>query len=389
MRAMRAALVLAIVFLVFCTAGLLVRAVSPAGWRDAAAVGALEGGQPQINLAQRELTASPAIKAQLVQLRGRIATEKLTFEVGYTTALDEPLEKLTGLKLPENLAQEAVTTNQKAQELLGLDLKSRDAFAKANPGKLTELQLVQAPCAALASYDWRTKNKVTPVRGPQNGCGSCWAFTTLGAFESSYAIRNNVLIDASEQQILNCSGAGSCAGGWWMPAFDYLIHHGVATEAAYPYTHNDLPCRTGVAGTYFATAWGFVHAAGGIPTVAEMKAALCRYGALAVAVRATPLFQAYTGGVFNEHDPGPINHGVTLIGWSDANRAWIIKNSWGPGWGGTGGYGTARGYMMIAWDSNHIGVAASWVQARSRFYRLPPIYFERIKKLTPVAPIKH
>ena len=55
--------------------------------------------------------------------------------------------------------------------------------------------------------------KVTAIRD-QDGCGSCWIFGCVGAFEASYLIRNNVAIDASEQFILNCSKGGTCNGGF-------------------------------------------------------------------------------------------------------------------------------------------------------------------------------
>ena len=83
-----------------------------------------------------------------------------------------------------------------------------------------------------------------------------------------------------------------------------------------------------------------------------------------LAVVATPRFQAYTAGVFKEAGAGNyVNHAVTLIGWNDAQKAWIIKNSWGPLWGETGGYGTERGYMRIAYGSNNIGSGAAWSDA--------------------------
>jgi C1A family cysteine protease len=60
---------------------------------------------------------------------------------------------------------------------------------------------------------------------------------------------------------------------------------------------------------------------------------------------------------------GRVNHAVTLIGWDDGRGAWLIKNSWGTGWGETGGSGTERGYMWIQYGCNNVGYASSWVQA--------------------------
>jgi len=93
-----------------------------------------------------------------------------------------------------------------------------------------------------------------------------------------------------------------------------------------------------------------------IPTVDEVKEAICAHGAVAASVRATPAFHHYTGGVFNEHDPGPTNHAILLVGWDDSKGAWLLKNSWTTNWG-------ENGYMWIAYDSNSVGHAAAWVHA--------------------------
>jgi hypothetical protein len=101
--------------------------------------------------------------------------------------------------------------------------------------------------------------------------------------------------------------------------------------------------------------------------VDRLKDALCKFGPLAVTVLATDAFQAYTGGdIFNECASGDINHAVTLIGWDDDKQAWLIKNSWGTGWGDTCGYGSERGYMWIAYGCNKIGAYAAWVYAQPK-----------------------
>jgi cathepsin L len=224
----------------------------------------------------------------------------------------------------------------------------------------TPENLLQISCSAESkAFDWRTMGKVTPVRD-QGDCGSCWAFAALGAFEGSYAIRHNAQIDASEQSALSCSGAGSCDGGRWSGVFRWLMAKGAATEASYPYTATRSTCVSRIATPYRAVAWHYVKERGGMPSREAMKQALCDHGPLAVTVLITDAFRRYTDAddVLKEpHTTNGVNHGVALIGWDDSKNAWLIKNSWGTGWG-------HAGYMWIGFDSNKIGLAAAWVDAR-------------------------
>jgi len=345
--------------------------------------------RPQISaldqvFVEREKTASPQIKQQLTELRTQVVQRKLSFQIGYTAALDKKLETLAGTRAPANLPALAEKQNADAVKFLQVDEETKQTFLKAHPNVLPEIPILRLPCVDLRAFDWRKSGKVTHVRD-QDGCGSCWDFGAMGAYEGSYLIRNNVALDTSEQHVLNCSSAGSCGGGWHAGVFNWMISNGNGNETADPYTANDKPCKAGVPTPFRAVAWGYVDPSGGIPTVAQMKAALCRYGPLTVAVYATPLFQAYAGGVFNEMDTSHgINHDITLIGWDDSKGAWLIKNSWGPYWGETGGYGTERGYMWIAYHSNNIGYGAAWVQAASRFYILPPKFYELRPEIRPM-----
>ena len=108
---------------------------------------------------------------------------------------------------------------------------------------------------------------------------------------------------------------------------------------------------------YKAVAWGYVDSTVQIPSVAALKKVLCDYCPLAVAVAVTPAFQAYKSGVFNEGSNQGADHPITLVGWDDSKKAWRVKNNWGTGWG-------ESGYMWIAYNTNQIGYAASWVQAK-------------------------
>jgi len=321
----------------------------------------IEVEAPAINFVERELKATPQIKSRLESLRQQIQTKKIEligdrprFEIGYTTALDRPIEKLAGTRAPADLASQAEAQNARVKVLLDRDRRIHEMILRIRPGPLAEVAAVGQCSTQAASFDWRSLGKVTPVRD-QGGCGSCWAFGTLGALEGSQLLRNNLTTNAAEQEILSCSGAGTCGGGWW--AFEHLDGTGTASEARYPYTATDSACSANIATPYHSVAWGYVAANGGIPSVAQMKDALCKYGPLAVAVNATATFQAYRSGVFNENDPGNINHAITLVGWDNSNNAWLIKNSWGTGWG-------QNGYMWIDYGSNKIGYGSAWVQAR-------------------------
>ena len=292
---------------------------------------------PTLDYEQRELGASDKIKSTLTDLRSKASAKGWTFEVGYTTAMDFDIKTITGLKPPDDWLERA-----KAQDLLSEPLESQKSVALGT-------------CAAgAASFNWADHNGVTAVKD-QDSCGSCWAFATHGAFEGSYAILNHALVDSSEQDTLDCSGAGSCGGGWW--AFQYLIDAGSADEADYKYVAVKGACKAGVDRPYKAEAWGYVDSSNAVPSVDALKKALCEYGPLAVAVAVTPAFQAYKSGVFNESSAANIDHGITLVGWDDAKEAWRIKNSWGTGWG-------ESGFMWIAYGCNKVGYAASWVQAK-------------------------
>ncbi|MCK5059435.1 MAG: hypothetical protein KAT34_22490 [Candidatus Aminicenantes bacterium] len=190
----------------------------------------------------------------------------------------------------------------------------------------------------------------TAVRN-QGSCGSCWAFSTIGAFESNLK-KNGITTDLSEQWLVSCNTDGwGCNGGWF--ANDYMLNPGAVLESCYPYTATDSSCMSGCPYVYVASGSGDTG-----DDVAGIKWGIQNYGAVSVAVYVNNAFQAYTSGTFNGCEDKNCNHAVLLCGWDDskgASGAWYMKNSWGTGWG-------ESGFMWIEYGCSKIGYGANYLE---------------------------
>ncbi len=197
-------------------------------------------------------------------------------------------------------------------------------------------------------FDWRDSSCVTPVRN-QGGCGSCWAFAAVGAFESAILVTDGIEYDLSEQQILSCNNRGSsCAGGSMQHAYDLMRFYGAVSESCMPYQANDnIPC-TQTDCEVLAELDSIYMAANNVNAI---KNALLD-GPVSTVFTVYGDFYGYGGGCYSHEDTDPPNHAVVIVGWDDnmcnGEGAWIIKNSWGSGWG-------LDGYCYIKYNSSGIG----------------------------------
>ena len=254
-----------------------------------------------------------------------------------------PLESLCGFFVPENWDEDAV------------------------------FDPIIASSSIPDSFDWRTEaGGFIPV-GDQTlwcvlipiGCGSCWAFATCGVFECLIKIRDNKNVDLSEQFLISCNNDGwGCDGGY--VAHKYHVSPGAVYASDFPYQlgpwcapPDEVPCETHPH-PYKLDGWSYIYPQhNGIPEVKNIQQAIFEHGPVYAAVYAGDAFGNYNGGIFGTNEPGDPNHAVVIVGWNgdynDPNGYWIIRNSWGTGWG-------ENGYMRIKYECSKIGFHANYAK---------------------------
>ena len=138
---------------------------------------------------------------------------------------------------------------------------------------------------------------------------------------------------------------------------EYIVEHGgLDTEKSYPYKAiKGDKCRA-KEGKLGATISNFTFVG---KNETHMAHALVKHGPLSIGINAAWM-QSYVGGVACPWlcNKDALDHGVLIVGYGEEGFApvrlhkepyWVIKNSWGMGWG-------EEGYYRICKDKGNCGV---------------------------------
>ncbi|OHT13809.1 Cysteine proteinase 3 [Tritrichomonas foetus] len=253
----------------------------------------------------------------------------------------------SGRKFRIGLNKFACLTRNEYRALLGIN-----PGEKLHHANINQKRNVEVP----ESLDWREKGAVCPIQD-QGGCGSCWAFSAIAGAEGAWFIQTNELVKFSEQNLVDCvTECSGCGGGLRDSAYQHVIDNQQGQfmrEEDYPYTAVEGDCQfdqskgVGEIHGYYSVAVGSED---------DLLESVTKYGPTSVGIDASSFnFQLYTDGIYDQSDDCLaflINHGVVCVGFGTEDEVdyFIVRNSWGPGWG-------ESGYVRFIRHINICGIA--------------------------------
>jgi C1A family cysteine protease len=192
-------------------------------------------------------------------------------------------------------------------------------------------------------------------------CSSSYAIAASEALAARFCIGDNAKYGSlrlSAQPILSCDkNSKGCDGGVIDGVWAYIQRKGLYTEECVPYLGEkgkDQKCSKSMTKCEESSKVKAIdHCI--LSKEKQIKREIYNKGPVVAPLYLKTDYLVYQSGVYTPTDVSeqvygakndPINHGVSVLGWgkSQGTSYWIVRHSWGPGWG-------EEGYARVAMDT--------------------------------------
>ncbi len=202
-------------------------------------------------------------------------------------------------------------------------------------------------------YDLRETNFLTPVKS--QSAGGCWAYSTMGCVEARLKMLGYPEYNLSDNNLKFCHGyipSRNTNGNHWMSSAYFARRSGPYLESEDPHpggTNSNDDCPTEFSALYY------IHESRYPPPqdIDYIKQTVMDYGPVWSLLMWSE--SSYNPDDYTYYYTGSsVNHAGVIVGWNDTLMtaggpgAWIVRNTWGQGFG-------EGGYYYISYNDSQFG----------------------------------
>ena len=134
--------------------------------------------------------------------------------------------------IPSTSSQISLMRTTKVNSILFLELlNAQRPIGSGTPASSIPVKSSASKLVGAAPPNW--KSKASSIKN-QGSCGACWAFTTVGVYETFLMVKGKPEEDLSEEFILECTNTlhptnyvSDCTGGYTDFSFEVVKSYGI------------------------------------------------------------------------------------------------------------------------------------------------------------------